>query len=72
MNPPDRETGNPFEGWESAGIGHRVKGQRAEVANIEQQNKEPQNDEVITLKFPPEADSIFCGSERRYLRRSQF
>ena len=30
--------------------------------NIEQQNKEPQNDEVTTSIFdPPEADSIFCG-----------
>jgi hypothetical protein len=42
------------------------------VVNIEQQNKEPQNEEVITSIFPPEADSIFCSSERRYLRRSQF
>jgi hypothetical protein len=32
------------------------------VLNIEQQNKKPQNDEVITSIFPPEADSIFCGS----------
>jgi hypothetical protein len=35
--------------------------------NIEQQNKEPQNDEVITSTFPPEADSIFCVSKRRQL-----
>jgi hypothetical protein len=33
------------------------------VLNIEQQNKEPQNDEVITSIFPPEADSTFCGSK---------
>jgi hypothetical protein len=36
-----------------------------EALNIELQNKEPQNDEVITSIFPPEADSIFCGSKRR-------
>jgi hypothetical protein len=35
------------------------------VLNIEQQNKKPQNDEVITSIFPPEADSTFCGSNRR-------
>jgi hypothetical protein len=38
------------------------------VVNIEQQNKEPQNDEVITLIFPPEADSLFCGSNRQQVR----
>jgi hypothetical protein len=31
--------------------------------NIEQQNKEPQNDEVNASLFPSEADSIFCGSK---------
>ena len=31
---------------------------------VEQQNKEPQNDEVITSIFdPPEADLTFCGSK---------
>ena len=49
-----------------------VRGQGSEVSrcqilNIEQQNKEPQNDEVITSIFPPEADSIFCGSDRGLL-----
>jgi hypothetical protein len=34
---------------------------RLRPLNIEQQNKEPQNHEVITSIFPPEADSIFCG-----------
>jgi hypothetical protein len=47
---------------------HRARGQTTEdggvkLLNIEQQNKEPQNDEVITSIFPPEADSIFCGSK---------
>jgi len=50
-------------------MGHRARRQRADyrwfkVLNIEQQNKEPQNDEVITSIFPPDADSIFCGSKR--------
>jgi hypothetical protein len=35
--------------------------------NIEQQNKEPQNDEVITSIFEIPC-SIFCGSKRRQLR----
>jgi len=30
---------------------------------VEPQNKKPQNDEVITSIFPPEADSTFCGSK---------
>jgi hypothetical protein len=31
---------------------------------VEQQNKKPQNDEVITSIFdPPQADSVFCGLE---------
>jgi hypothetical protein len=33
----------------------------SETLNVEQQNKEPQNYEVPTSIFPPEADSIFCG-----------
>jgi hypothetical protein len=38
--------------------------------NIEQQNKEPQNDEVVTSIFEIPC-SISCGSKRRYLRRNQ-
>jgi hypothetical protein len=34
------------------------------VLNIEQQNKEPQNDEVITSIFEITC-STFCGSKRR-------
>jgi hypothetical protein len=34
------------------------------VLNIEQQNKEPQNDEVITSIFEIPC-STFCGSKRR-------
>jgi hypothetical protein len=50
-------------------MGHRVKGKKSEVRwfevlNIEQQNKEPQNDEVITSIFEIPC-SIFCGSNRR-------
>jgi hypothetical protein len=44
----------------------RSKDRGFKVLNIEQQNNKPQNDEVITSIFPPEADSIFCGS-RYYL-----
>jgi hypothetical protein len=49
-----------------------VRGQRSEVRgfkilNIEQQNKEPQNAEVITSKFDIPC-SIFCGSNRQQLR----
>jgi hypothetical protein len=40
-------------------------GIRSKRLNIAQQNKKPQNDEVMTLIFPPEAGSIFCGSEKR-------
>jgi hypothetical protein len=43
----------------------RTECRRFKLLNIEQQNKEPQNDEVITSKFPPEADWIFCGLKRR-------
>jgi len=58
------------------GRGHRVRnqesgvrGQRTDdrwfkVLNIEQQNKEPQNDEVITSIFEIPC-STFCGSKRR-------
>jgi hypothetical protein len=37
------------------------------LLNIEQQNKEPQNDEVITSIFEIPC-SIFCGSKRFQLR----
>jgi hypothetical protein len=40
------------------------------VVNIEQQNKEPQNVEVITSIFDIPC-SIFCGSKRRQLRGSE-
>ena len=43
----------------------RTEDRCSKALNIEQQNKEPQNDEVNTSIFPPEADSIFCGSKRR-------
>jgi len=36
------------------------------VLNIEQQNKEPKNDEVFTSIFEIPC-SIFCGSKRRQL-----
>jgi hypothetical protein len=39
----------------------------ADGGQVEQQNKEPQNDEVITSTFEIPC-SIFCGSERRQLR----
>jgi hypothetical protein len=42
-----------------------TEGRWFKVLNIEQQNKKPQNDEVITSIFPPAADSTFCGSKRR-------
>jgi hypothetical protein len=49
-------------------MGHRVKRLKTEnrwfkVMNIEQQNKEPQNDEVITSMFEIPC-SIFCGSNK--------
>jgi hypothetical protein len=37
----------------------------ADGGQVEPQKEEPQNKEVITSIFPPEADSTFCGSERR-------
>jgi len=41
------------------------------TGQVEQQNKEPQNDEVITSIFdPPEADSIFCGLKEFYALNS--
>ena len=45
-----------------------IRGQKLEdrwlkVLNIEQQNKKPQNDEVITSIFEIPC-SIFCGSKR--------
>ena len=48
-----------------------VRSQRSEVSrckilNIEQQNKEPQNYEVITSIFEIPC-SIFCGSDRGLL-----
>ena len=67
-------------GVDCSDLEHRIEGQRTDdrgqttddrsfkVVNIEPQNKEPQNDEVITSIFPPEADSIFCGSNRQQLR----
>jgi hypothetical protein len=39
------------------GWSQRTDDRSFKIPNIEQQNKEPQNDDVIT--------SIFCGSERR-------
>jgi len=49
-----------------------VRGQTTEdkffkVLNIEQQNKEPQNEEVITSAFEIPC-STFCGSKRGQLR----
>ena len=49
-----------------------IGGQRSEdgwfkIPNIEQQNKEPQNDEVVTSIFDIPC-WIFCGSECRQLR----
>jgi hypothetical protein len=40
--------------------GQRIEDRRFELLNIEQQNKEPQNDEVITSIFEIPC-SIFCG-----------
>jgi hypothetical protein len=51
--------------WE--GRGQRTEDRFFKALNIEQQNKEPLNDEVVASIFPPEADSIFCGSKRRQL-----
>ena len=53
-------------------MGHRVRRQTTEdrrfkILNIEQQNKEPQNHEVITSTFGIPC-SIFCGLKRRQLR----
>jgi hypothetical protein len=42
----------------------RSDGRWFTVLNIEQQNKEPQNDEVITSIFEIPC-STFCGSKRR-------
>jgi hypothetical protein len=54
---------------ETAKRGLEVRGQTTEdnwfrVLNIEQQNKEPQNDEVVTSIFEIPC-SIFCGSNRQ-------
>jgi hypothetical protein len=40
---------------------------RFKILNIEQQNKEPQNDEVITSIFEIPS-STFCGLKTRLLR----
>ena len=40
----------------------RLEVRAFKLLNIEQQNKEPQNDEVITSKFEIPC-SIFCGSK---------
>jgi len=39
----------------------RLSEQARDGGQVEQQNKEPQNHEVMTSIFPPEADSIFCS-----------
>jgi hypothetical protein len=44
--------------------GQRTDDRWYKVLNIEQQNKEPQNDEVITSIFEIPC-STFCGSRRR-------
>ena len=59
-------------GWMSAtldvgGKDHRTEDRWFKLLNIEQQNKEPQNDEVITSIFEISC-SIFYGSKRRQLR----
>ena len=43
--------------------GQMTDNRSLKVVNIEQQNKEPQNDEVITSIFGIPC-SIFCGSKR--------
>jgi hypothetical protein len=52
---------------ESEVSGQTTEGRWFKVVNIEQQNKEPQNDEVITSIFEIPC-SIFCGSNRQQLR----
>jgi hypothetical protein len=44
------------------GWSQRLDGRGFKLKNIEQQNKEPQNDEVITSIFEIPC-SIFCGSQ---------
>jgi len=44
--------------------GQSVDDRWFKVLNIEQQNKEPQNDEVV-ISICEIPCSIFCGSERR-------
>jgi len=44
--------------------GQKSDGRWFKVLNIEQQNKEPQNDEVITSIFEIPC-LTFCGSKRR-------
>ena len=43
--------------------GQTIEGKLFKVLNIEQQNKEPQNDELITSIFEIPC-STFCGSKR--------
>ena len=57
----DRRQRAEVGGQRSEVRSQRLEGRSYQTLNIEQQNKEPQNDEVITSIFPPEADSIFCG-----------
>jgi hypothetical protein len=53
---------------EKSAVGSRGSEDRwFEVLNIEQQNKEPQNDDVITSIFEIPC-STFCGSNRQQLR----
>jgi len=60
----------PATGGTTRGPGETaIRGQKSEdrwfkVLNIEQQNKEPQNDEVITSIFDIPC-STFCGSKSR-------
>jgi hypothetical protein len=59
----ERDQRSEVGGQKTDDRGRTTEDRRFKVLNIEQQNKEPQNDEVITSIFPPEADSIFCGSK---------
>jgi hypothetical protein len=65
-----------LEEWSRGDVGRRrdgergqrseIGGQTKEILNIEQQNKKPQNDEVIASIFEIPC-STFCGSQRLQL-----
>jgi hypothetical protein len=67
-----KELGTKHQGAEKSEVGGQQSEERGQTTdhrlfkllNIEQQNKKPQNDEVITSIFEIPC-STFCGSKRR-------